>query len=719
MQLSIRYKLLLAFALVLSVSALVYTISFKITRDYVSFQIGALQLEKAQSAADRVAQFISTTESLHLSFVQSYEELDRRFDQNLINIVDYSLQSNPHIRQVTFLSPAGRELLKIEQAGPVENENLNFEIPTPAFDMALGGQFAISKVYFPPGLTTPSVSLFSPILSNEQTVLGILKSEIDLSQLWELISQTKLGAQGFAYVLDEEARLVAHPNQELVAQRPDLSDRKVVRAILDNQPDTLKEADYVYRDESGTEVVARGLKIPEIEWIVMIEQPAQEAFTFLNFSRNLFYLTFGGSLVLLIIIALFLSENLTRPILKLKAGTELLKRGQLDTQVSIKSGDEIEALADSFNVMAERLLLREHSLQAEKSQMEKLLQSLTDGVLAIDQSEKILLFNKAAEQITGLKAEDILGKELGAAIPFYQLRREITLHQYRQQMEGKTDSGPIQAPHIIDQDGKEVFLTLNISPVEFEQRGHTGWIITFQDVTKEQELEEMKLDFVAMAAHELRTPLTAIRGYLDILHEELGDRLQDQEKTFLQRSIISSQQLSTLVENLLNVSRIEKGELKLDLRPESIEHLTESAVRHLSDLAREKGIQLEYHQPEQPLTKIEVDQFRIGEVLSNLISNAIQYTPEKGQIDIKLEEKDDRILVHVQDNGQGIPADSIQHLFTKFYRVTGHLAQGSKGTGLGLFITKAIIEAHHGNIWVESKLGEGSTFSFSLPKTKS
>ena len=233
-------------------------------------------------------------------------------------------------------------------------------------------------------------------------------------------------------------------------------------------------------------------------------------------------------------------------------------------------------------------------------------------------------------------------------------------------------------------------------------------------MTKEREFETMKLDFVSMAAHELRTPLTAMRGYLSLLNEEAGEKLSQEELQYLDRSFISANQLNSLVENLLNLSRVERGSLKLTVNPINIETIIAGVLDNLGSIAKQKNITLTFNPPKHQVIVL-ADHFRITEVVTNLVGNAINYTAAGGKVDITVSPEKEKATVSVIDNGQGIPASAISHLFTKFYRVQSSLAMGSKGTGLGLYISKAIIDAHRGKIWVESVEGKGSTFSFTLP----
>lgn len=239
-------------------------------------------------------------------------------------------------------------------------------------------------------------------------------------------------------------------------------------------------------------------------------------------------------------------------------------------------------------------------------------------------------------------------------------------------------------------------------------------LINYQN-TKERENEDLKVDYVSMAAHELRTPITVIHGYSKLLNEEAGKKFNNEEEGFLERIINSAANLSTLVDNLLNVSRIEKGTLQLDFRVTQLEDLIKETIVNLTELAKTKNQDLSFTSPPNKLSPVLIDKFKIGEVITNLIANAINYTPEGGKITVLIKQENHQIITSVSDTGIGISKEDSSKLFTKFFRAGGKLSTVSKGTGLGLFITKEIVNKHHGKVWVESEIGKGSTFYFSLP----
>lgn len=231
----------------------------------------------------------------------------------------------------------------------------------------------------------------------------------------------------------------------------------------------------------------------------------------------------------------------------------------------------------------------------------------------------------------------------------------------------------------------------------------------------DREKDAAGVDLVSMVAHELRTPLTSIKGYLSVFMEENKDKFDSTQKMFLHRIDIAVQQMMGLTDNLLNASRIERGVFAISMQTiDWVDNVAEVFDEFLKR-AKDKKINLVFIKPQEHTFFVKADKLRINEVLLNLLSNAISYTDENGKITVSIEKQGQEVATYVKDTGAGIPKSAIPNLFTKFFRVNSKASQGVKGTGLGLYISKAIVEAHGGRIWVESEVGKGSTFSFSLP----
>ena len=425
---------------------------------------------------------------------------------------------------------------------------------------------------------------------------------------------------------------------------------------------------------------------------------------------------------------LIYSNIIISPIEKVHMAAKKLGLGDFEARVSINTKDEIEDLANSFNQMAGSLKKSIFNLEqdrqliaAERNKLQVVLSGISDAVIAVDLQWQIILVNKAALTLTGLAAKQLLGNKLTTVVKVEDSENQIIpITSYcpirTDNFEGVTFN---QDKLKVITAKREFVANLIASQIKEGPKVNMGGILTFHDVSEQSQLEEMKLDFVSMAAHELRTPLTSIKGYLHIFLRDYAKSMDPEQTSILSRIGISTQKLVSLVENLLNVSRIEKGDLTLSLLPlDWVKNIYE-VVAEIINQANDKKITLEFIKPQQSSINVIADKFRINEVLTNLLANAITYTSPGGKITVWLERKGNEVITHIQDTGEGIPKDALPHLFTKFFRVSGTLEQGSKGAGLGLYIAKSVVQLHKGKIWVNSELGKGSTFSFSLHCTNS
>lgn len=723
MKIGIRYKLLLGFVLLVSLSFFTQFIIYLAVESYGSSAIDTATHDKAKDAANEINLYLDSIEEKASELNKLYLK-DLSSDKvNFSTYADILLSSNSNIEQISVLSDGGRELLKIDRTGRLSQDQLSFDLPSVEFEQAIDGHSAFTKVFYLQNDTIPFITLYYPLENADNG--QVLKILVSLRRLWQVISNIKQYNSGHAYVLDESGILIAHPDEKLLEKRLDFSSRPLIKYLMSQssnisskiQPNSLSN----YINENNIAITAQGYKNSNPDWIIVFENKVAEAYSVLHYVRNIYIYSYVGSMILLFIIASLLSNNLTKPILKLKDATSLLTKGKLDTRINMKSHDELEDLGKSFNNMAENLqdvvqkLEQDKGLlSAERNKMAVALSSITDGIIGVDMERKIIIFNKAAERITGYSYDQVLGKPIYDVIHFRDAAGEIDSEIYCPIRTDDYEGVVYQNNDIKISAKKESYAHLTVGKIKEGRHVNLGCILALEDITHEKELEEMKLDFVSMAAHELRTPLTSIRGYLSVFQEE-DINLNQEQRVFLERISIASDQLVSLVENLLNVTKIEKGVMALNKKPVQIMDLIKTITDSLKAPAEQKRIKVSIEDPSAPLPMVSVDAFRVSEVITNLLANAIAYTERNGSITVSFEVADNDVITHIQDTGQGIPQEAIPHLFTKFYRVSGKLEQGSKGTGLGLYIAKAIIDMHNGKIWVESSLNKGSTFSFSLP----
>lgn len=343
---------------------------------------------------------------------------------------------------------------------------------------------------------------------------------------------------------------------------------------------------------------------------------------------------------------------------------------------------------------------------SETSLLNTIISSLRDGVILLDKSGQTLAVNSIAEEITGFAKNELLKKQLTKLVTLKDPAGQII------QVEKITAATSPQKIDLTGKDEHKANIEITIIPTDDP---NIGFMLLLHDLTQEKVFEQMQIDFVSMASHEFRTPLTSIIDYLSVLEEESGKSLAKEQKEFLDRALQSAQQLSALVNNILNVAKVERGSFAVSLKPLNLNKILKEALENNQGHALQKSIFLTLDLPSHPLPEALADEVRINEVLNNLLDNAINYTKNQGKIEIGAKTNNNEVVIHIKDNGIGIPKEALGHLFTKFFRGSEALKDDYKSNGLGLYLSKSIIDLHHGRIWVESAVGKGSTFFFSLP----
>lgn len=352
----------------------------------------------------------------------------------------------------------------------------------------------------------------------------------------------------------------------------------------------------------------------------------------------------------------------------------------------------------------------------DRNKLSAVMESMSDGILGIDSNGSITQANHAIVKLLGLESTElIVRKKVEDVLDLFEGQKKLLSSDFQQLYSTTEKNSFIRKEFVLHKaNGIKRNLQITITPVTKQQSSSMEMILTIRDMTEEAELQEMKVDFVSMTAHELRTPLTAVRGYISLFQQEYSEGLNEEQKVVIERAQTASQRLWELVEGLLRVIRLERVGFTVDPKAESWNKLMGDALTDLKIKAAETQVQLTYIPPEKEV-EMKLDPVRITEVIANLVNNAIKYSPRGSEVTIRTELKGDAIVTSIRDIGPGIPKDALPHLFEKFYRVPGKLEQTSRGTGLGLYISKKIVELHKGKIWVESEIGKGTTFIFSLP----
>ncbi len=351
--------------------------------------------------------------------------------------------------------------------------------------------------------------------------------------------------------------------------------------------------------------------------------------------------------------------------------------------------------------------------QEESSKNQAILTSIGDGVVVNDTQGKVILVNPAAERILHKSAKDLIDQDFKAFLSDFDKKGSREVKRAMKTLLCARDSEIRKAYKMILR-MNDMVIQANLSPVLSQRGSFLGVVTILRDITKEVEADRAKSEFVSNVSHELRTPMTAIKGYGDLLHAGAVGPLNDEQKRFLQIIKNNADRLTALINDLLDISRVDTGRVRFEPKLMQIGDVIADVVNALSIPAENKGQTLTY-EIVGGLPKVIGDMDRLNQVVTNLVGNAIRYTPEGGKIEVRAYPVECAVRVDVTDSGIGIAPDDLAHIFERFYRADHPLVQEAAGTGLGLSISRMFVEMHGGRVWVESELGKGSTFTFILP----
>jgi NtrC-family two-component system sensor histidine kinase KinB len=410
--------------------------------------------------------------------------------------------------------------------------------------------------------------------------------------------------------------------------------------------------------------------------------------------------------------SLFLSNLLVRPVRQMMEATKKISEGNYDVEISIHSSDELGDLTHDFNEMVKKLKayrdLNIDQIMVEKRKSEAIIRSIDDGIVVVDNEFKVTDMNPTAAKALDIEPDQIKNKHFLEVV-----KNEMLFNYVKQSVETGQPPSIDEKKTIltVEQGEKQRHYQFSITPVHGKPGALLGVVLLLRDVTRLTELDRLKSEFVMTASHELRTPLTSIGMSIKLLLEKSMEKLDEKERQLLLVAHEDLERLKTLVNNLLDLSKIEAGRMEMEFENISIDNLCQDAADVLKTQIDAKGVHFTLDlQPHLP--NVKADANKIIWVLTNLISNALRYTDSGRHIRLSAERIGPYVHVSVTDNGPGIPFEAQSKIFDKFVQIKSDKALG--GSGLGLTICKEIVRAHGGTIWVDSTPGEGSTFTFTL-----
>lgn len=429
---------------------------------------------------------------------------------------------------------------------------------------------------------------------------------------------------------------------------------------------------------------------------------AAKAIDGVNALRSTYFLWYVGAIIIMLLLSLWIANKLSyifvKPIEDLDFITSRISNGELNRRVKVTSKDELGKLAQSFNNMADKVESSLNEASEKQNRLSAILQSMESGVIAIDNNRKIIMINNYAKNIFNISG-DVVGsnvEKICMDIDFKEMfsMREHELQEYK-----------IKSPTVKYLRGRSADIIVN-------NHQHIGAVAVLQDITEVKKLENMRTEFVANVSHELKTPLTSIRGFAETLRDVDDDETKSK---FLDIIDEEAERLTRLISDILLLSHIEQ---KQEFKQEefSFDKVIEDVVDMMKHIADKKGIAMEVSGEELPVMVGDKD--KLKQMLINLIDNGIKYSESGDKVTVKKSVSNDEFSIIVEDTGIGIDEEAIPRLFERFYRVDKARSRAKGGTGLGLAIVKHIIIGFNGNVKVESKIGVGTKFIVTFPKSR-
>ena len=616
----------------------------------------------------------------------------------------------------------------------------------------------IKDAYFSKTTNSPSIAVSTPHAG------GVLVGRIDLVVLNEITrDKTGLGETGEAYLINREGYAIS----SLLFKEDTFLEFKIETENAKNCLMMLEQEEkmrvmHVQHDPSGIAQDYRSLNvlgayhpIHSMNWCLLAEIDEKEAMAPTIKVLRIFIIVVVGSLLIYLLAAIWVSRKITKPIEKLHQGTEIIKGDNLDHKVGTDSQDEIGQLSRAFDEMTgaikksrievdkkveeqtKDIIEKSRDLEnqqkatlniledveEEKKKTESLVQDLekfklavenaSDHIVITDAEGVVLYANKAVEGITGFSIEEILGKKAGTKEFWGGLMDKSvyqklwkTIKEDKQVFQGKLNNKR--------KNGEQYIAMASISPILDKNDEVLFFIGIERDITKEDQIDKAKTEFVSLASHQLRTPLSAINWYAEMLLAGDAGELNDEQRQYLDEVYKGNQRMVDLVNSLLNVSRIELGTLAIEPEPVNFIHLSDSVLNELKSKIKEKKLKI-IKNYNQNIPEVSADPKLMRIVFQNLLSNAVKYTPENGKINISVDKDENNILIQVKDSGYGIPKMQQDKIFTKLFRADNVREKDTEGTGLGLYIVKAIIDSAQGKVWFESQEKKGTTFYIDMP----
>ena len=595
----------------------------------------------------------------------------------------------------------------------------------------------------------------------KNNTVGVLRTFLSLSELTSLVESKPELAETYTILTNESGKIVAASPQsgyqvDSYIEMSNAAEEAIIEAkkgvdgkFYDYEPEGETDAfaePRVYGWARTQPLKTEPWKVQQnfSNWIVFTSRPISSAYAGVaKLNRYIFYVTIASSCIV-ILIAWWAAQRIATPILKVAQAARNVGQGEFDSEITVDSDDEVGVLAEEFNEMRRNLKTAVDQLTQEERKLTAIVDNLGEGLIVVEPTGRVLYVNPVAERLLNLGStagsENFIAIDPGIGTISWtktsestegaktetrtvdtkilsSSQREMTQHQtmiVEVNVNGNQSNG----------DSSRILRIIS-SHFSDEHNNVAGTVYVFDDITNEHEIEQMKSEFVSLVSHELRTPLTSIIGFISLILDGKTGKINQKQHESLSRAHRQSKRLAALINDLLDVSRIEAGRIELKQEQVEIDWIAERRIEELRPQADEKAISL-LLKAQSNLPSMIADADRIGQIFVNLIGNAIKFTPDNGKVTVRISKSQQNgsltegVHVEVVDTGPGIPTEEREKVFDKFRQLGSvQTRQPYGGTGLGLSIAAGIVEAHGGRLWVDAgDNGMGSNFQFFIPLEK-
>jgi signal transduction histidine kinase len=739
-------------------------------------QLALFQKEVATGAAFKIDLFVQEIHNILRSATRSREIAPRGLTDEFRFELEKLLLIAPSITEAVALDRNGRVQVQASRLRTVLPEAKKEQPPTLPFEEAKKGKSFFGQVYFVRG-SEPYMTIAVPIERFAGDVIGVLQAEVNLKYIGDVVSAIHIGKAGYAYAITRTGELIAHPDISLVLQRKKASGLEQAKAAFSDPANQPKTNVIVAQNFQGVKVFSSFAVASSLGWAVIIDRPVAEAYETLYASMFRTATLFLIGLGLALLASLFLARRVVRPVSILRAGVERIGTGDLGYRLELKTGDEIEVLADEFNKMTAQL---QESYAGLEQKVEDRTRELTEsleqqtatseilGVIAGSPTDIQPVLNVVAERAARLcEAEDaIIFRVVGdhhervakyGSIPAPEFpvpitrgfpggraiidRQTIHIHDIEAVLDTEyADVKAIQkeigqrtvlATPLLREGvaiGAIVIRRLDVRPFSDKQISLLKTfadqaVIAIENVRLFQEIQEKneqletasrhKSQFLANVSHELRTPLNSIIGFTRIVQRKTEGQIEKLQKDNLQKVLISSEHLLNLINELLDLAKIEAGRMEAYVETFKLDEILRVATTTVEPLLKTGQVKL-VTEVAPDIPPLKTDRDKLKQAMLNLLSNAAKFT-EQGEIKVAAWRDDGMLKLTVSDTGIGMNKEALALIFEEFRQADMSSTRRYGGTGLGLAIVKKFIILMGGEIVVESEVGKGSKFTITMP----